>query len=410
MALLIIFLICPFVSFLFSCKNLKRPVNGLIFVLFSGLYGYCTSFTVQTADSFRVGWSFSNIYNQYFGDQISLFLQGDIADIYSSFIKSFVLLYTNNPKFLFLVFGLIFGVLSYFSMKLVIKERIGGNNKYFSIIMICFFSLFSFLDIQGVRFGTAFWLFFLSSCQYLIYKNTIYIVGILLTPFIHFSYFPLALFIVFISFISVKKRYDLMLYLFYFSFLFYFFVDMLSLQSVLQNLIPIKGGLMEYKVLAYSSEAENLLPTKSTSLYRAANGLFTRIFQYIMQFSALFIIRYISNNYDILKKNIVIEKMFPFCLMLFSISNIFHGVIWDGTGIRYIWVSWMFLLFLIYQIYNMNRNYTWIRIIQCLPFIFFYKLLYMAINSYRLTDGILWFMNLPYIIYDGIGFSIPYYF
>lgn len=407
--MIILFLLFPFLAFLLSCRNLKSKINGLIFVLFAALFGYSSSFDLKSADSFRIGWSFCNVFDRKLSFIVSSYEEGSVADIYASLVMSIVKQFTENPKFLFLMFGLIFGWLCFLSIKLVIRERIGSNNVYFSILMICFFSLFSFLDIHGVRFGTALWLFFLSATNFIVYNRRKYVVGVILSMFIHFSFFPIVLLTIFFKYFIYKESgYNVRFYMtfFYISFLLYFILPMLSLESIVYHMIPIKGGLMEAKVNAYTITEEGVGLSNHTSFYRAANNLFTNVYQYIMQFSALLIF------YKIYKSKVIISistrHLLIFCLVLYTLSNCLHGLIQDGTGIRYIWLSWMFLLFLLYRIYNFNRILYWKRIILCLPVIFLYKISYMIINSVRMTEVILWFMNLPYIIYDGLGFTITY--
>ena len=381
----------------------------MIFVLFAALFGYCSSFELKTADSFRIGWSFCNVFDRKLGLLTSSYQEGTLADLYSSTIMSIVKIFTNNPKFLYLLFGLLFGILCFLSIQLIIRERVGRNNIYFTIIMFCFFSLFSFLDIHGVRFGTALWLFFFSATKFLIYNVRRYLIGVILSVFIHFGFFPIAITtIIFRYFIYKESGYNMRFYmiLFYLSFIMYFLLPILSLETLVSQLIPIKGGLMETKVNAYTIANDRIGLGENTSVYREMNNLFTNIYQYIMQFSAFFIFRIIYKSKVVISNST--RHLFVFCLLLYSVSNCLHGIILNGTGMRYIWLSWLFLLFLLYRIYNYNRIPSWKHVILCLPVIFFYKIAYMLINSVRMTDVILWFMNLPYIIYNGIGFTIPY--
>lgn len=407
--MIILFVLYPFLAFLLSFKNLKNRTNGLIFVLFAALYGYSSSFDLKTSDSFRIGWSFCNVFDRKLEFITSSYTDGSVADMYAPFVMSIVKPFTENPKFLFFVFGLIFGFLCFLSIKLVIKERIGNNDLYFSILIICFFSLYSFADLHGVRFGTAAWLFFFSAVKLIVYNRRSYIIGIILPMFIHFSFFPIVVVtILFRYFIYKVSGYNLKFYmiLFYLSFFLYFILPILSLESIIFQLIPIKRGLMEAKVNIYTVTEESLNLSNNISFYRSANNLFTSVYQYIMQFSSLLIFYRIYKSKII--KSISTRNLFIFCLILYTISNCLHALILDGTGIRYVWLSWMFLLFLLYRIYNFNRILYWRRIILCLPVIFFYKILLMIVNSVRMTDVLVWFMNLPYIIYDGLGFTIAY--
>ena len=132
---LFLFILWPFIAFLKSLGNLKSPNNGIVFVLFFALFGYSISFQLTTADSYRIGALFCNYQTSDLKSIISLYRDGAITDIYRFAIYTLVKPFSNNPKSLFAVFGAIFGIFCYMSLKILVKERIGKNNTYFFIFL-----------------------------------------------------------------------------------------------------------------------------------------------------------------------------------------------------------------------------------------------------------------------------------
>ena len=50
---ILLFPIFPFLSFLIACTNLKGRANGVVFVLFYALFGFCHTFRDIRSDAFR---------------------------------------------------------------------------------------------------------------------------------------------------------------------------------------------------------------------------------------------------------------------------------------------------------------------------------------------------------------------
>ena len=59
---LVLFPFAPFLSFLTACTNLRNRANGIVFVLFYSLFGYCHTFNDVRSDSYRK----AEIFKYYF--------------------------------------------------------------------------------------------------------------------------------------------------------------------------------------------------------------------------------------------------------------------------------------------------------------------------------------------------------
>ena len=74
---LIFYIISPFLTFLYSCFDLRKRTAQISFVLFLGRFGYCHTFEDSRADSFRKYESFSNYAAEEYGDIYDNFRAGE---------------------------------------------------------------------------------------------------------------------------------------------------------------------------------------------------------------------------------------------------------------------------------------------------------------------------------------------
>ena len=102
---LIFYIISPFLTFLYSCFDLRKRTAQIVFVLFFGLFGYCHTFEDSRADSFRKYESFSNYAAEEYGDIYDNFRAGEEKDIYEDLLFSTLKLFTDNPHIMMMVGG-----------------------------------------------------------------------------------------------------------------------------------------------------------------------------------------------------------------------------------------------------------------------------------------------------------------
>lgn len=127
-------------------------------------------------------------------------------DIYAVVVKILVSKFSHNPKILFGIYGAIWGYFAYKSLFFISKIS-KDRNKIFIILMLglCFICN-SHININGVRFGTASWVFLASYFGELLnYKGWKYVKY--LTPFIHLT-FVLPIIIYHIAKI-IKNKYNI---------------------------------------------------------------------------------------------------------------------------------------------------------------------------------------------------------
>jgi hypothetical protein len=344
---ILLFIIWPFVGFIYSLFFLKSKTSYLVFVLFFVLIGYSFTFQNTHADSYGYATNFIEIckYHTNISTVFKQYINGDVTDIYTFIVTTLVSLVSSSPKVLFAFYGLFFGLFTYLSLRLLVKDRKGNLNIYFFLILLFFAFQNPYSNLNGVRFWTAIYVFFYSLVQ-ILSSNKKWVLGIILTCFIHFSLiFPLTVVLIYFIFNEQKKIYWYLFLISVFSFLFIrFSLDISNLNFF--------GGVFQDKLNSYASkEALNTYKevTDSTSL------LFKVYYQSRIIY-AIILLWFINKNFDKIKKTPYISKLYSMTLLLFTFSNF---VFYMPSLVRFTTLSFMFLLYLLYKIYNNNKSRIW---------------------------------------------------
>lgn len=403
---LILYIFFPFFAFLHSLKNFATKQSGIIFVLFSALYGYCFTFKITTADSFRTALGFYLTEPRLIADIVESYSEGGITDIFKPVTYSITKLFTDNPKILFALYGFLFGLFCYLSIKILVRERVGKNDLYLIVLMIMFFSVNSIVNINGIRFWLATWVFFYFCVQYFLYSNKMAIVGLFAVTLVHFAYLVIIIYVVLLKklYLSFFRRNPLKVL--FILFIISFFASFILPESTIRNTIGedvTEMAALNRKYSAYTDMSVSY-SRRGNDLYSQTNIAFTNYSQYAAKTMAFILCIIIYRRFKNLAKSSTTTTLFILVLAFFSFSFLSSSLMHSGG--RYLIMSWLFLLYLLFRIYNQNREKIWQRcIIALLPTVALYYFILIVFIGYRLVTPMLWFMNIPYLIYDGIGFG-----
>lgn len=160
--ILILWLISPLLSLYFSLKDIRNPKILPAFVLFSFFFGL--SFVVPenvagSADAARYAEELRLLNNSSFGlTEISNYLYNPETkkiDIYQPLTTWLISLFTDSPRWLFAVFGLVFGWFWFRNIQLVIKYAPHKMDWALVTLFILFALTNPIWQINGVRMWTA---------------------------------------------------------------------------------------------------------------------------------------------------------------------------------------------------------------------------------------------------------------
>lgn len=192
--MLILFLINPFFSLIFSIRNYFSKYSKNIILLFCGFYGF-TFFPVRDSmDSFRhranfVEWAgeanltFDQFTTRLYSDDVKY------VDVFMPLLKFVVSRFTDDVSVFSCILGLLFGF--YFSRNIwtLIEYSKEKLSNYLILTVVTFAFIIGPWEINSFRFWIAAQMFVYYGYRYLVLKKKRHLIGLLVTPFIHFGFF-----------------------------------------------------------------------------------------------------------------------------------------------------------------------------------------------------------------------------
>lgn len=187
------FILSPFLTSVFSIFNLRKSWARTGLILFIGFLGF-TFNIAEGSDSNRYRDAFlynasletsdSNLFNR-----VLLYGTGSV-DFLESLISFIVSRFTNDFRFLFLAYGLIFGFFFVQSIGLLLMYNTTKRLSWHTLIyLICFSFVWGIWDLNVFRFTTASLMFTYGLIPFIYMRSLKNIGWVLLTPLMHFSFF-----------------------------------------------------------------------------------------------------------------------------------------------------------------------------------------------------------------------------
>lgn len=193
---IILFVISPFISFLYSLKTPNRKSSFIVGFLFCIFFGM--AFTVGNVrnDNSLDGITYRIGFEEYVGDseltyyaglEDFLSFQGETKDYYFDTVAFLVSRFTSNYHVMFMIFAIIFAFFMYNSLKILTEDEYFRCNLV-CLLLIVIFGWNQIFNINGVRFWTAAWVATYAALQIFYKGKNGYFLLALITPFIHGSY------------------------------------------------------------------------------------------------------------------------------------------------------------------------------------------------------------------------------
>lgn len=386
---LIYFIFSPFLTFLYSCSDLQKRVAQIVFVLFFGLFGYCHTFEDTRADSYRKYESYTGYAAEDYLDIYNDFHAGERKDIYESVLFSTLKMFTDNPHIMMMFVGLIGG----FLYMLVVKRFLMDKRMSYTLpiaILLMFMVIESNISVMGgIRNFTAFPLFMYSLIRMMIDNRKIWVIGLLLTPLIHFGYLFATVAALIIWFVKIPN--GILHYVALFICIASIFLDTSSYVGALDIVMgSIDNEAIENRVADYGEEDTDIHFNQSltTQLVRINN-----------QIGALFIVAlliYIRRNRKILLNNTYINRIYSIFLFFTVIS--YSLISFSVVGQRFVYIAMVLLYMLLLNIYQNNPTSAISKFIYSMPFVFIIHILWTLYNCYCNTGLGIYFLPLPVLV------------
>lgn len=343
-----LFLISPFISFLYSLRRINTKSSFVFFFLFALLYGLCftvvadTTSIFETSDAARWRYRFENIPIRSFDDYIVFCSEyfryegTDVRDIYFGSVSFFVHSFTDNYHVFFFMIALVF---SFFQLK---SFRFMTSSSSFDNTIVCLFlcALFTrncIANISGVRYWSAAWICIYGLFQYFYSEKRQYLLLLLCTPLVHRSFF----FLYPILLLSTFNNEKVWKYIFFIS-----CVSSSLSTYIIRDATPYLPAFLTYMVEAYTE--------KSTVEIFSFTKLFLTNIAMIYIDILFFLI--ILRAKKIMSKNVY--RMYQFTLIFISIVNFVMPV--PSLGVRFFVIAEALVAFLWLNVMGTRSKYNWL--------------------------------------------------
>ena len=359
--LYLILLFSPLLALIIALFSFRTRVSRSVVFIVLVLYGLTMSFFgdgVGEANKF-IYWS-KNTFQDLMIYLKGLYFSGANVDFVQQILMYLTSRITNDPS---IYFGVVAAVFALFYLKSC--ERIYDHHNLFAnqnslIFFWFFFMLQSIFYISGSRWAIAAWIYFYAVYHFLMFKEWKYALLAIVPVFVHFSFFgPI---IIFFCFVFLGRKNSIYYALVVASF-FLQFIASTSLSQIETNSFV---GVQE-RVSIYNNEDEVVF-RQEISQDLAWYVKYPREIIWIYLSLGIFFGR---KMYRSSSKDLWLETLYSFCLLLFALANSFLKI---PSGGRFRIIFFMFAtLYLIVLFAKVNpKGLSRLTLVGLLPMVLYF--------------------------------------
>lgn len=358
---LVLFVIWPFAAFLGS---LLRPTSKSSFVIYF-LFGILFCWHMDPAglteyddymgirDEFLAyKYSMADFLEKFVG---YITLQGKERNLYSVFLNAFTRIFSSNFHLYFAIASIPYLIFSLASVrKLTESEEFPRCGIYALLIILLFVIPRDIVTVQNPRYTTAVWISMWGFLNYFDRSKSNwkwYAIPIILSVVLHTGLLPMVL--VFLMAMIVPLPVKKIELIFFVSIPFSFFSYELF-ASINYSFLP---SFLSHWIQSYLSDEMYA----KLILNKGRSGFFwvTQLFSYI-SYLAYFLIPIMMMKYkEQILENSEIGKLYPFYILLFSITNFIRML--PTIGVRYFLTIQIMSVYMFFKVfYPMKKNYFWV--------------------------------------------------
>ena len=386
---LILFPFTPFISFLISCFNIRNRLNSFVFILFFALFGYCHTFEDVRADSYRKYLLFNNYSEKEYIDIYQEYVNGETKDVYEDILFNIVKSFSDNPHIMMMIVG-IFGGFFYL---LVVKRFVRDLKINYTlpiIILLIFMIIESNISLMGgIRNFSAFPLFMYSLIRVLIDNKKIWIVGVLLTPLIHFGYLIAVIAVLVIWIVKIPQ--SILHYLAIIACALSLFLETSSYSNIIgQVMLGFENEAIENRIDSYNDEY------KEAHFNQSLTTKLTRVNNKIGACFIILLLIYIKNKKYVLRMTEYDNKLYT--LLLFFTAFAYSLISFSVVGQRFVYITMVLLYMFLLNMYQNNRNTSITRFIYFMPFVFIIHIAWTLYNCYSVVGMDIFYQPLVFLL------------
>lgn len=358
---LVLFVLCPFAAFLGSLLRPTSKSSFVIYFLFGILFCWHMDPAGLTEYDDYIGirdeflaykYSMADFLEKFVG---YITLQGKERDLYSVFLNAFTRIFSSNFHLYFAIASIPYLIFSLASVrKLTESEEFPRCGIYALLIILLFVIPRDIVTVQNPRYTTAVWISMWGFLNYFDRSKSNwkwYAIPIILSVVLHTGLLPMVL--VFLVAIIVPLPVKKIELIFFVSIPFSFFSYELF-ASINYSFLP---SFLSHWIQSYLSDEMYA----KLILNKGRSGFFwvTQLFSYI-SYLAYFLIPIMMMKYkEQILENSEIGKLYPFYILLFSITNFIRML--PTIGVRYFLTIQIMSVYMFFKVfYPMKKNYFWV--------------------------------------------------
>lgn len=386
----VFFILSPFVTFLCSCFDLQRRSSQVVFVLFFALFGYCHTFEDVRADSYRKYTAFVNHSPSCDAmDVVDALRDGEIKDVYEGMLFVVSRGFTANPRVMMMLVGLVGG----FFYMLVVRRFLEDRHMHYTlpiVILLMFMVMESNIPLMGgIRNFTAFPLFIYSMIRVLVDNRRWWVIGLIITPLIHFSYI-VAVVLVFVVWLVRIPNVVL-----------HYIAVVVCISSIFLNTSSYLGalsvvvGVVDNEAIAYRVENYGSEDTEE----HFEMSLTTRLTRLNNQLSALFVallLVYVRRSRAMLLSTEYVERIYH--ILLFFIVVGFAMISFSVVGQRFVYIAMVLLYLYLLNLYQLNPQSAVRGFIIAMPMVYVLHIAWSLYNCYCNVGVGIVYEPLPFLL------------
>ncbi len=361
---LILFIISPFFSCLYSLRQMNTHSSYIVFFLFAVLFGMAFTVSIDApidgADYRQMFEEYRSISSSRFYDGFKDFLAFDEGkkDYYSDTVSFYVSRITGNYHIMFMVFAIVFAFFALKSFHFFTKED-KFDKSLASYILVYLFMINQIFNINGVRMWTAAWIGVYALLQIFGKGNKRYFLLLFTTPFFHGSFW---IFIVVVVLAYLLMRFDKVWVV---AFFISFFVGSIAVELIqnASNSLPV---FMQHMIASYT-DAE-VIAKRNQIDYQTFDWV-SRLMNFIVRFYMNFMVFLFIKNSASIKAETKTKNFYLFLLVYMTFVNFTMPV--PSLGGRYIVLAYPIIAY-IWLVCFKDVKYQ--KFLYAMPFVFWFSI------------------------------------
>lgn len=398
--------ILPWISYLLSLINLKSRVSAFIYIFCAAFFGYAIDFSNTSVDSYRYALAFMNFERpDSYSDVIQMYLNGELRDIYRITLFYVASFFGRSANLVYAFAGFIYGSITYLNLRIYLRERGSHTSIYTLILALLFITFCSLSNINGFRFHTGAMLAFYSIYKIIIEKKNFWVIGLLITPLMHYSFSLLIPVVFFIKLLmpftyNSKNIKPLVFYVFIITFVASFFLstNVINLNFIADSSFLPSAAADRMSYVNSEKVTEIVHARSESSFFLTVASYFSYLVSAYIFFVIIYIRKFIKNNAI---NSLEINLMFSFTLIYYSFAHIAGSI---PSGLRFMDIAHMFLIILLCRFYRLYNTEIIKRLIVISVIPFSFKILFTNFMlPILLLNPTFWYGGFVGILFDNLG-------